>query len=82
MTTPERPPHDFMAAVSEQTVTRCGNLVTLATHHSGRGFNIASFSRHTSPSMVRVLATDEELMIARSVCHVLGLSRKTEDMEP
>jgi acetate kinase len=36
--------------------------------------NAAIISTDTSPATVRVIRTDEELMIARSVCRVLGLS--------
>jgi acetate kinase len=39
--------------------------------------NAQVISTDTSPATVRVIRTDEELMIARSVCRVLGLATAT-----
>jgi acetate kinase len=38
----------------------------------------AVISTHASPAMVRVIPTDEELLIARSVCRALGLAMASE----
>jgi len=39
-------------------------------------------SSDTSQVSVRIIRTDEELMIARSVCQVLGLNASTKEIEP
>lgn len=39
--------------------------------------NAAVISRGASPVTVRVMRTDEELVIARSVCNILGIRRST-----
>jgi len=44
--------------------------------------NKGVISAATSRVMVRVIHTDEEQMIARSVCHVLGLCRVSEKGVP
>lgn len=48
METPERPLHDYVAAVSEHTKVRSGDSLPLGAHESGGGVNFAFFSRHAS----------------------------------
>jgi len=43
--------------------------------------NAEVISTDTSPATVRVIRTDEELMIARSVCRILGLSAADKQLE-
>jgi acetate kinase len=49
-------------------------------HEGHNAANDGVISSATSPVAVRVIHTDEELMIARSVCRVLGLAISSEPM--
>ena len=42
---------------------------------------LEAISTDTSRATVRVIRTDEELMIARSVCRILGLSAANKTIE-
>jgi len=44
--------------------------------------NAAVISADASPATVRVIRTDEELMIARSVCRLLGIDAANEPVPP
>ncbi len=50
----------------------------IALHHGRNAKNAALISRDAGRVKVRVIRTDEELMIARSVCRVLELGSLRE----
>jgi len=53
------------------------NFLGLELHQARNAENAAVISTDASRATVRVIRTDEELMIARSVCRVLGLAAAT-----
>jgi acetate kinase len=53
--------------------------IELSGMHNAK--NAAVISTDPSPVAVRVIRTDEELMIARSVCRMLGLGASTKEVE-
>jgi len=63
MKTPEPPPHDYLAEVSELT-------------------NEGVISTAASRATVRVIHTDEKVMIAETVCRVLGFGMAGEEKNP
>lgn len=59
MTTCERPPHDYVAEVSEQTDVRVGVPLPLGPSASSEGVNFAFFSRHASRVRLELYARPE-----------------------
>ena len=53
-------------------------VLGIEINEPGNAETAAVISRNDSRVTVRVICTDEELMIARSACCVLGLGRKIE----
>ncbi len=56
-------------------------FVGIELNASRNAENAAVISTDSSPATVRVIRTDEELMIARSVCRILGLSAANKKIE-
>jgi acetate kinase len=56
------------------------NFLESSSKSDHNAANDGVISSATSRVDVRVIHTDEELMIARSVCHVLGLAISSEPM--
>jgi acetate kinase len=52
-------------------------FIGIKLNGSRNAANAEVISSNTSPATVRVIRTDEELMIARSVCRLLGLATAT-----
>ena len=58
----------------------CSGLSFLGIHldETRNKANEAVISADTSPTTVRVIRTDEEVMIARAVCRLLGFSTEKQ----
>ena len=71
----------FAGGIGEHAVTvrarLCGGLECLGIHieEKANTGNAAVISTAASPVTVRVMHTDEEVVIATAVCHTLGLSK-------
>jgi acetate kinase len=57
-------------------------FLDIELNETRNGKNAAVISADTGRVAVRVIPTDEELMIARSVCGVLGLGANPKEIEP
>ena len=66
--------HDRISEMSERADVWAGSALPLGTQETEGGVNFAIFSRVS----VRVMRTDEELMIAKTVCRVLGVGMVNE----
>jgi isoamylase len=65
--TSERPLHDYVAAVSEQTDVRVGAPMPLGTYGRGAGVNFAFFSRHASRVRLELFDGPEDATPARTI---------------
>lgn len=66
-TTPERPLHEYTAAVSERRDIRAGMPLPLGTHAQGDGVNFALFSRHASRVCLELFDDPSDATAARVV---------------
>jgi glycogen operon protein len=67
LTTSERPLHDYVAEVSEQTDVRVGVPLPLGTYARGDGVNFAFFSRHASRVRLELFDRPEDARAARVI---------------
>jgi isoamylase len=67
LTTPERPLHEYVAAVSEWTDVRVGVPLPLGTYARGEGVNFAVFSRHASCVRLELFDHPETATAARVI---------------
>jgi len=67
LTPSERPLHDYVAEVSEQTDIRVGVPLPLGTHARGEGVNFAFFSRHASRVRLELYDYPEDATPARVI---------------
>jgi len=67
MKTPERPLHDYVAEVSEQTDVRVGVSLPLGPYARGKGVNFAFLSRHASRVRLELFDHPEEATAARVI---------------
>jgi isoamylase len=67
LTAPERPLHDYVAEVSEQTDVRVGVPLPLGTYARGEGVNFAFFSRHASRIRLELFDHPEDAKAARVI---------------
>ena len=64
---PERPLHDYVAAVSERTDVRVGVSLPLGAYPRGEGVNFAVFSRHASRIRLELFDHPETATAARMI---------------
>jgi isoamylase len=67
MRTPERPLHDYVAAVSERSEIRMGVPLPLGPHEYGRGVNFAFFSRNATRVRLELFDHPEDSTPARMI---------------
>lgn len=65
LTTPERPLHDYLAAVCERSDVRVGVPLPLGAYARGEGVNFAFFSRHASRVRLELFDHPDDAMAAR-----------------
>jgi len=64
---PERPLHEYVAAVSERTNVRVGVPLPLGTYARGEGVNFAVFSRHASRVHLELFDHPDDATAARVI---------------
>jgi isoamylase len=67
LTSSERPLHDYVAAVSEQTDVRVGVPLPLGPYARGKGVNFAFLSRHASRVRLELFDHPEEATASRVI---------------
>ncbi|MDH4088014.1 MAG: hypothetical protein OEV04_13360 [Nitrospira sp.] len=66
-TTPERPLHEYLAAVCERTDVRVGVPLPLGAYARGEGVNFAIFSRHASRVRLELFDHPEDATATRVI---------------
>ena len=67
LTMSERPLHNYVAEVSEQTGVRVGVPLPMGTHARGEGVNFSFFSRHASRVRLELFDHPEDAIAARVI---------------
>jgi isoamylase len=67
LTVSERPPHDYVAEVSERTGVRVGVPLPLGTFARGEGVNFAFLSRHARHIRLEFFDRPEDATAARVI---------------
>jgi glycogen operon protein len=67
LTTPERPLHEYLAAVCERTNVRSGMPLPLRTYACGEGVNVVFVNRHAGRVRLGLFDYPHDAMAARVV---------------